>query len=1191
MLQLERLEIAGFKSFSDRTELSFPEGITAVVGPNGCGKSNLGDAINWVLGEQSPRMLRGREMADVIFSGTESRRPLGMAEVSLVFRGAEALPHDEQGRITVTRRLFRSGESEYRLNGARARLMDIQEVLRLGRVGARTYATIEQGRIDQVLNAKPKERRGLIEDAAGISGYKHKRRLAELRLDATQANLLRVHDIVQEVERQINSLKRQAARARRYRRLRDRLREAESRRFARLAFDLDREVEVAGASEAAARAAESEAAARLGRLEAEVVASRQAVEEQAAALRTLAEARHRVELEIDRAEARIRSCRERITESRATGRDQREAAERLVSQEREAAERATQLRTALDALHADHAALEAELAREQQGLARSEDEQRALRDEIEQLRRAQFERVSRAAELRNRHRSCEEAVERGRARSERLERDGVEAGLEFSRLETAAAAEQARRHGSEQEVQRLRAAAAQQEERLRELRQRHEVERTALAGEREAETSAAVRVATLEDLETRFTGASDGVKALLSARASGIRTHGVVADYVQTSRELEEAAESYLHGLLPAVILEDDGDARRAAEFLRGAGAGRTSLISRTHPAGAPAVGVAGNGGAALPPGVRGDRRVLGRLREGLKLRTTLNGAVEARIGDALLVDSLETALELHRLHPPLDYITSDGDVVFASGVISARGRPSADQGLLAHRRRLEEARVELAAAAERSTARQGEVGRRVGEIERAEAALLEGRAALEAAERRATEARIESQRAGEAATQAGRRRDVLAAELEELQRETRSQLQELAQTAQEVAAAERLGHEADQALAARGERFGRGDEELKAQVARVAELRATVAAGVQRREARANELRMFDEQLAQLRGERERLESGAGSTESRLREIAELLADTERDLGTHLAERERCATEIEHAEGEIARGRERLAELERRASTSRAEVDERREQSREAELARARVEAGRRHLDDLCRQELDCGAGEALAAVAEPQALDVERLEQEAVETRRQIDEIGPVNLTAIEEFSELDERRAFLAAQREDLERSMESLRESIRRINRESRARFEQAFEAIRRSYQEVYQLLFSGGRADLRLEQGEDVLECGIEILAQPPGKRLAGVHLLSGGEKALSAIALLFAIFRYQPSPFCLLDEVDAALDDSNVGRFTRMVAEYARNTQFLIVTHNKLTMEAARLLYGVTMEERGVSKVVSLRLQ
>jgi chromosome segregation protein len=438
MLRLDKMEVNGFKSFGDRTVVRFPSGITGIVGPNGCGKSNIGDAINWVLGEQSAKTLRGQSMADVIFSGSKGRKPLGMAEVSLVFTGAEALPQADQGRIVVTRRLFRSGESEYRLNGARTRLKDIQEMLRQARVGARTYATIEQGKIDQVLNAKPIERRALIEDAAGIAGYKHKRRLAELKLDATHANLLRVNDIVTEVQRQINSLKRQAAKARRYRRLRDELRRIELVRFARQAREMESELQRLRQEECSAVDAEAAATARLGRLEASLIEQREALEQANHSLREASEQLHRLDIEIDREEGQIRACRERIEEATARAGGQEAEAKELFARQQEMLEKVGVQREALQACQDELERISGEHARQQQTLAHTEQSQEKLGQEIEGLRARQFEEMTGLAELRNRARSTEEGLARATHRRSQSEAEQAEARVERSRIEAEA---------------------------------------------------------------------------------------------------------------------------------------------------------------------------------------------------------------------------------------------------------------------------------------------------------------------------------------------------------------------------------------------------------------------------------------------------------------------------------------------------------------------------------------------------------------------------------------------------------------------------------------------------------------------------------------------------------------------------------------------------------------------------------
>ena len=613
MLKLDKLQIAGFKSFSDRTEVTFPAGVTAVVGPNGCGKSNIGDALNWVLGEQSPKMLRGRQMADVIFSGSRGRKPLGMAEVSLSFSGAEGISTSDQGRLMITRRLFRSGESEYLINGARVRLMDIHKLVRDARVGARTYATIEQGKIEQVLNAKPRDRRLIIEDAAGIAGYKQKRRLTEVKLDATQFNLLRVNDIVSEVQRQINSLKRQAARARRYRRLREELRTKEQVQFALRASELDQRLTGMRTVEAGARDAEAAGAAGLGRLEADLEEQRCGLDRANQAHREASERLHQLEIEIDRTEGQIRTCKERIADSRATSERQRSEAGQLEERVRESEALVARQRERVCDARARVERLAGELAESRETLERAECALREQRAAAERLRGEQFEALRRATELRNRLLGASDASE--------------QAGRQQAKL---AAEEETNREicdGLERDTSSIAGALSEHAAGLKELEARFEQSQDELVAARERglrdadeltearrrEESATSRLNTLEDVATRFAGHSDGVRTLLTQGESvGLRTHGVVADFVEAGTDVESAAEGYLGWLLPAVILEDDIDVTRAADLLRREGSGRTSFICRTQPTGCRAVGSPQNGSREFPDDLLKDSRVLG---------------------------------------------------------------------------------------------------------------------------------------------------------------------------------------------------------------------------------------------------------------------------------------------------------------------------------------------------------------------------------------------------------------------------------------------------------------------------------------------------------------------------------------------------------------------------------------------------
>ena len=1195
-MRLASLQISGFKSFGDRTEVTFPAGITAIVGPNGCGKSNIGDALNWVLGEQSAKTLRGKQMADVIFNGSKRRKPLGLAEVTLHFEEAEGLDGADQGHVAITRRLFRSGDSDYLINGKRSRLKDIQHILEQGHVGARTYATIEQGRIDQILNAKPKERRVLIEDAAGISGYKHKRRLAELKLEATHANLLRVNDIIVEVERQIRSLKRQASKARRYRALREEMRAQQKIHFGLRALDLDRNLRALRDAEKTVSDAEAEAAAGLSRREVTLIDGRAALDAANQTYKEGAERLHQLKLAADRAENQIRASVEKIEECQQTALLRDAEAKRLqesrVGRQQQDDERQLEVAGFVE----QFAKLDQRFEVQQTALVEAERRWTAAREELEELRRSQFASTNRAADQRNRRAATEEALQRNSAQAERLRQERESAQDDLSRLADHAARLERERDELGRQIKSSRGGLLEGEQALKATRAELELASEKLTGAREDKKAIVGRLHALEDVATRFAGVSDGVRMLLAeGPAAGVRTRGVVADFVNAGPEIESAAEGYLGTFLPTVILEDDTDLERATRLLRDADAGRTSLISCSRPAGAPAVGVRSNGSpdTTIPEAVLADPRVQGRLRDQLDLLTSLNGVLAERVGDAVIVDGLKTALELHRTYSSLDYLTRDGDVVYASGVVTTGGFKRGNQGLLAHRRRMEEARVEAAAATESVRESQREVDRLRGEQAALEAADRDRREELASCERRHVELELQTRHAAGEHERTGKRDSVLADEIAALVEEREQRSADLASLNAAVDAAEQEHAEIERRLCERNEQLAELEAEARRLSEVVSNLRENRAGMIERRDAMEQETGRIAEALLELDGRVEGLHSEAGIARQRGGRAAELKTEMEQELIGYLADREGLERSTQEMEREIGERRRQLAAAENELRDVRGNLEQVREVTRQAELDRTRVEADRAYLDEICANELGIDAGDSAEQAGE-QALaeaDAESLSVAIEEIKGKIERLGPVNMTAIEEFSELEERHGFLSTQKQDLEDAMAKLRDTIRKINRTSRERFTEAFQAIRVSYQEVFQVLFDGGRADLILEDEQDVLECGIEIMVQPPGKRLGTVQLMSGGEKALAAIALLFAIFRYQPSPFCLLDEVDAPLDDSNIGRFMRLLCEYAKQTQFIIVTHNKLSMETAHLLYGVTMEEPGVSKVMSLSME
>lgn len=1231
-MRIRSLEIAGFKSFVDRTRFEFRPGITAIVGPNGCGKSNVVDAIRWAMGEQSPRRLRGKGMEDVIFAGAEERAPVGLAEVVLAFENGDgkAPPaYAAYEEIQVARRLYRDGESEYLINKVPVRLRDVQDFFRDTGIGTRGYTIVEQGRIAEIVSAKPEDRRAMIEEAAGISKYKARRQEAERKLEATEANLVRANDVLAEIRRQIGSLERQARKAARYRRLR------ELQRLLDLSLAADeRAALVEALHEARRRAAVAREAAgaaeiELADCEARFQACRVALAEAERAVAERNEALFAVRSRIQELESRIgyerrervalgeaNAAREREREQLAAQRAAAEAEAARIADELAALERAVESeeRAAAEAEARARAAAEALRERERERDAASA----VLVDVLTRVARGEDRRAAcedRLAELDRRLRSAEAQLEvqaDEEAHAER-ERDGLEEGLrnllaERDRL-MGALREALDRHARAAEQQRAATAAA------RDARERREARRA--------------RLASLSELLERREDLGEAARTLLAegedaARARGIRA--LVRDVLEVDREHEAAVEAALAERARGLVVAGPDAALDALEALRRAGAGGGVFVLEPGEE-TPATGF-------VP---------LGRpLLDAVRPRPGFEGVARRLLEGVLLVDDLREAARLYgHGRIPASFVTRAGDWLGRDGVV--RGASRGGSAVLARVREVRELTEEVAAL-EREAA---DAERRAQEAEASFAAAsdelenLRNRhhtAALAVAshEKDLDRSRERVKALGEA--RAGRReeRSTYVAEAEALR-------EELTRTEELLAAARAERVRRQRELEELGLRVGSAGRELA---------RVEALAGERRAEHRAR-----------LEG-RDRLRAGAERSRSALAELSGWIARREEEIAAATARRDELAASIAAAETELAaeiareeearRGADAARDayeavaaesraLEETARGLRARLGEERERAQALELALRERELQLAALDAQVRDKWNVdlaqwkppvpalgaedaagGSGEpdAAAADAEPaherdaaaggeaseesdarDAAREARAQAEALaldgpgrrakleEVRAALEALGEVNLGAIEEHEELRERFRFLAEQKADLEASIAQLRDAIQRINRTSRKRFRETFEAVDARFQENFPRLFRGGKARLVLGEHEDVLEAGIDIMAQPPGKKLQSVGLLSGGEKTMTAVALLVSLFQVHPSPFFLLDEVDAALDDANVGRFNELVLDLARESQFLLITHNKRTIEVADLLYGVTMEERGVSKLVSVELR
>ncbi len=1163
MLKLHALHLSGFKSFIEPTSLRFASALTAVVGPNGCGKSNLADAVIWALGERSAKSLRGDTMEDVIFAGSEARKALGMAEVTLELVTDPGFEGADDGRLTITRRVFRSGESDYFLNGKRVRLRDVRTLLMDTGLGLRGYSMIEQGQIGMILSGKPQERRRLLEEAAGITHYKDRRRIAEVKLEETRGNLARLDDISSEVERSVRSLKRQASAARRYREIQLELARLLQTvlhgRWARLTAtlaDLTRRLEAEASREA-------ESSATLARDEAAFLAQREAAERQA---RQLGEA-HRSEAQraaaIEGRQEFSKGARQRLeelAERLAAGRlaaDERRARQRALAAEIEAvtvrrADLAAEREGALSAVDADSARIgqAARWAAETAG-------------RLESLRGSLLASLNGLTELRNRQHAEHLEAEKGQLRRKHL---AAERQATAQRLAEA----EAGWSDAATESQRLSAGAAAGEAAVAALRQQLEGLATRRSTLDEERLGRAREQAALDERETLLrelaVARGERLRRLEEAlRAVGVREPEFLSSRLRAPAGWAASLDLYLGELADAVVLPAAADTVALATSLARS-ASRATLLRPLAPS--PAAGEVD------------DPAVLSTLGEALGLPADLAAALPP----ARLVASPSDAARLARLHPGVAFLTRDG-LWAQAGTLQLQGAAQ-PPGLLAAAAELERIEEDLPRLRAALASTERDLGDTEEEACRAEAELAErqgettrGRAGLAVAEARRDDLAA--------------RRHRLGIELETIESEQAEVERELAAIAARQAA---LGADLQRAEARHVELEASFDAAQGELDRSRSEREATSTSGASRRgllELLEQRLDALGAEQTRLRTEGETLErqlagwkAEEADLEGRRRDLELALTAAEGQLAADLEVLAAQGGHLQALQQVLDERRRGLDELEARIGATRRERDELRERLAGLREERASRRQDAEHLTAEIRRDLQA---EPPASPGEAPANLVE-LETDLERCRRTLERLGPVNLLAGDEYAEQEARLQFLAAQRRDIAASIDSLKTTIRELNEESSERFLSTFAAVNESFGRTFSELFRGGNAEMRLMDETDPLDGGIEIVARPPGKRLQNLALLSGGEKALTAIAILFALFRTKPSPFCILDEVDAPLDDVNTLRFVDMLRRMAAETQFMVITHNKLTMEAASTLYGVTMQERGVSQLVSVEL-
>jgi len=1263
MLKLRKIHILGFKSFCDRTELTVPgSGIAVVVGPNGCGKSNILDGVSWVLGEQSAKSLRGSNMQDVIFAGTRDRKALGMAEVTLTLvdpdayegpipvepevlidqdgpadwdeeemrrqRASEAeeiiaseqpgqvidedsVPESptpdstaalapqavvlkirrrkfhhtpQKGEIVITRRLFRTGESEYLLNGKLCRLRDIQDIFMGTGLGPESYAIIGQERIGQLLSSKPHDRRAIIEEAAGITRFKTKKRLAELRLESAKQNLSRVDDIFEEVTRQMNSLKRQAAKAERFAAVRDELR-------GRLRVVLASRMAAMDAEQASL---EHEISALTGRINgssaeiAELEATQHSVTERGYELdRQGHEAQNHANqaaVELERATARERSNAERVSELEVRIASAGAELEATRTQLSGIAEERAQQHAFLDSAAGEARAFRQKVEARQQEARSAAEEVFTVERQLETNRRHAMHLLTLAGNARNHSAQAEESLAALEREAERLAAEMGQARNELENLGVASGQSRLRFESAVDALKRLEGEIATLRATLQARRVEENTQRARANQLRSEQATVAGRRTSLEAMIRNHGYSTETVRRLLKpgALGPGRSAIGTLADFLEVNAEYEAVVDEFLREELNYVVVESWGAAEEGVRLLKSGVDGRATFLVHSPEQRVlfeePVDAISGPGLFPLKDSIR----VLNGFGRSLE-------SILPKLGNGYLVEDPTEAVRLSTLHTHAFFLTSAGECFHNTTVTG--GKPAAE-GPLALKRELRETESRLARLATGLAQAESESAALTRSIEE-----LTAQSAAADAQRRQAETDTANQ----------------GAALKQMEAET----QRIERRLQEWVSQAARNKDAREAKRASIQQKHEETQRLEGE-------RATAEASLEQFQAQLDQLRLKREGLQQeaaaVTAELAGLEERRRGAEAAFQRIDRLHSDLERrvanlsqqqanaeaernqriDETTALAEKQKeladmRAQALAAAQSLVEQAqalRQQLATMETQLKTGRAALDRLREDRANRSSQVAKLRSDLEHLEASCLTEVNVEAqllraDELIVRLAD-EALFAE--EETCRTLRQRMEQMGPVNMMALEEYKETADRHGFLEAQRKDLMESIENTQETIKEIDQISRTKFDEAFAKINENFGVVFSRLFQGGQAFLRLTDQENQAESGLEIVASPPGKKLQNVLLLSGGEKALTALALLVGIFQFQPSPFCVLDEVDAPLDETNVGRLADLLHSMSHDTQFLLVTHSKRMMQAADMIYGVTMQEPGVSKVISVRL-
>ena len=1180
-MHINEIKISGFKSFAEDVELILEPGITTIVGPNGCGKSNVSDAIRWVLGQQSPRALRCANMQDLLFNGGSSFKPAQRAQASLHFTNVEGKLALESPEIAVSRQLTRSGDSQYFINDTPCLLRDITELFMDTGIGVDAYSVMEQSKIDLILNTRPEERRFLFDEVAGITKYKHRKKAALKKLEETEQNLVRINDVIHELQNKTESLRRQAAQAERYQQLHGQLKHLEldlnrrehgrfAKELTQTQLNLDELMLVVTEANEQIDAAEQQiedATARRSELD-NLIHNGQGVVSQFAS-------------EIEQIERQIAVYKERQINIQQQRQRALQAIESLEKQsaelEGQKAEREQERRQVDVSLQLE----ESRLAARRRVLTELNTRVTEAEDTVKTAQEKLLETANQVSQLETQLASVNNKLEYSAANLDRITERSNTLSTELEAEKSSYAKAQQREQQLKADLLRFEMDRQKAEEEIQHLQAELRKLESEMRGMQDSLGTSASRFKSLRDLQATHEGYYTGVRAILKVRETEPERFGgicgVIAELIRTEPDYELAIEVALGSAIQNIVTETAEDAQSGIEFLKRTKAGRVTFlpldILRTR---------SFNSDSLLA-----EAGVIGLAAELLDYDSKYEVAVQQLLGNTVVVENLDTAIKLtRRFRHNARLVTLEGELINTSGAVTGGHNTSSTSGLLSRSRELEslQERInQLTGQLNKKDARTKKLAGKLAELQQTRQTLITQEQTHQ----------IEYASLSKVLEQGQRQISQLEEQLNDVEKEEVSLHQETEKA------------QADQdTLESELENAAKTCRTLQRRIERLSE---QIQSETNKRDEVINSCQELEIVLAGKREKLQSLNSEILNLKKNQAQIRDSIAEHQVVIDSDDQTRQELSSQIDEAQRKFLQIEQEKFEAEENVRRLEEEQTGLIEQIAEAQklMRKARREFDKhnrlRHHLEVTTTQLQMQLKAISARILDKYQITIDQIEVEdnpvddlelmgQIDTlKTEIEGMGSVNLVAIEEYEEHKKREDFLVTQREDLEKSLESINQAIQKINQTSREAFLSAFEQIRTNFQEVFEELFGGGETELRLTEASDVLESGIDIIACPPGKRPQSITQLSGGERSLVAIALLFAVFKIKPSPFCVLDEVDAALDEANVLRFTNLIRKYAQQTQFIIITHNKRTMETADVMYGVTMEQAGLSKVVSAR--